>query len=123
MTGPGHQGMPVDLRSAYEELIPALSRRLAAAGMGVEVSSHPDACQLTVLGAVSGKSLVALHASGQARWYYEPGTGPRTPHTPPQPRVDHCLPARRAPQPGPPGRLPGSASQRAGRPVPAGPGT
>jgi hypothetical protein len=44
--------------------------------MGVEVCSHRDPCELTILRAASGKSLVALEASGQARWYYEPAAGP-----------------------------------------------
>jgi hypothetical protein len=55
-----------------------LARRLAAAGMGVEVSRRRDTCQLTIVGAASGKPFVALSASGQARWYYEPATGPCT---------------------------------------------
>jgi hypothetical protein len=46
-----------------------LSRRLAAAGTGAEVSRRRDGCELIVLGAASGKSFVALDASGQARWY------------------------------------------------------
>lgn len=53
-----------------------LARQLAAAGLGVEVSRHRDTCQLTILGAASGKSFVALDTSGQARWYYEPAAGP-----------------------------------------------
>ena len=53
-----------------------LARRLAAAGMGVQVSRHRDTCALTILGAASGKSFVALGAGGQARWYYEPAAGP-----------------------------------------------
>ena len=56
----------------------ALARRLAAAGLGVEVSHHRDTCQLTVLGVTSGKSFVALDTSGQGRWYYEPAAGPFT---------------------------------------------
>lgn len=58
--------------------IPAglLARRLAAAGMGVEVASCRDTCQLTIAGVAAGKSLVALNADGQARWYYEPDAGP-----------------------------------------------
>jgi hypothetical protein len=55
-----------------------LARRLAAAGMGVEVSSHRATCELTILGAATGKSFVALEASGQARWYYESAAGPST---------------------------------------------
>jgi hypothetical protein len=56
----------------------ALARRLAAAGMSVEVSSHRGTCQLTIAGVTGGKSFVALETSGQARWYYEPATGPST---------------------------------------------
>jgi hypothetical protein len=62
----------------YEQLIAVLARQLAAAGMGVKVSSGRDSCELTVLGAASGKCLVALDASGQARWYYEPAAGATT---------------------------------------------
>jgi hypothetical protein len=53
-----------------------LARRLAGAGLGVEVSHRRDTCELTILGVVGGKSFVALETSGQARWYYEPATGP-----------------------------------------------
>jgi hypothetical protein len=55
-----------------------MSRRLAAAGMGVEVSRRRDSCEFTILDAASGKSFLAIEASGQARWYYEPATGPAT---------------------------------------------
>jgi hypothetical protein len=55
-----------------------LARRLAATGLGVQVSRRRDTCELTILGTVSGKSLVALDTSGQARWYYEPDAGPTT---------------------------------------------
>ncbi len=58
--------------------VPVLARRLAAAGLGVEVSHHRHTCELTVLGAATGKSFVALGADGQARWYYEPAAGPDT---------------------------------------------
>jgi hypothetical protein len=54
----------------------ALARRLAAAGLGVEISRRGDICELTILGAASGKSFVTLNTSGQARWYYEPAAGP-----------------------------------------------
>jgi hypothetical protein len=57
---------------------PALARQLAAAGLGVEVSRRPGTCELTIAGTATGKSLVALDTGGQARWYYEPATGPAT---------------------------------------------
>ncbi len=44
----------------------------------MEVSLRGDTCELTVLGVASGKSFLALSTSGQARWYYEPATGPAT---------------------------------------------
>jgi hypothetical protein len=53
-----------------------LSRRLAAAGLGVQVSHGRDTCELTITGVTAGKALLALGASGQARWYYEPAAGP-----------------------------------------------
>jgi hypothetical protein len=56
--------------------VPALSRRLAAAGLGVQVSRTRDACELAITGVTAGKALLALGASGQARWYYEPAAGP-----------------------------------------------
>jgi hypothetical protein len=58
--------------------IPAglLARRLAAAGLGVQLSRRRDTCELTILGMPAGKSLVALDTRGQARWYYEPAPGP-----------------------------------------------
>ena len=55
-----------------------LARRLAAAGLGVEISRRRDTCELTIVGAASGKSLLTLGTSGQARWYYEPAAGPLT---------------------------------------------
>jgi hypothetical protein len=65
---------------ASDKGIPAqpLARRLAAAGLGVEISRRRDTCELTIVGAASGKSLLTLGTSGQARWYYEPATGPLT---------------------------------------------
>jgi hypothetical protein len=75
MAAPGHQGTLLARESAYGKLIPVLSRRLAAAGLGVEIGSHRDGCELTIVGAETGKCLVVLDASGQARWYYEPATG------------------------------------------------
>jgi hypothetical protein len=58
--------------------IPAglLARRLAVAGLGVQVSRRRDTCELTILRMPAGKSLVALGTRGQARWYYEPAPGP-----------------------------------------------
>jgi hypothetical protein len=78
VAAPGHQGTLPGPDSACEKLIPVLSRRLAAAGLGVEIGSQQDTCQLTIVGAATGKSFVALDASGRARWYYEPSTGPGT---------------------------------------------
>src|SRR5580704_19584667 len=56
----------------------ALARRLAAAGLGAEVALRCGTCELTIVGATTGKSLVTLDTSGQARWYYEPTAGPGT---------------------------------------------
>jgi hypothetical protein len=78
MTAPGNQGTLTHAGSAPGDLIPVLSRRLAAAGMGVQVSPRRDTCELTILDAASGKCFLALETSGQARWYYEPTTGPAT---------------------------------------------
>src|ERR1700753_4314587 len=55
-----------------------VARRLAAAGMGVQVSHRQGTCELTIVGAATGKSLLALGTGGQARWYYEPAAGPLT---------------------------------------------
>jgi hypothetical protein len=55
-----------------------LARRLATAGLGVQVTRRRGTCELTIVGMASGKSLVALDTSGQARWYYEPAAGPAT---------------------------------------------
>jgi hypothetical protein len=52
-----------------------LARRLAAAGLGVQVSHRAGTCELAIMGVASGKSLVALEPGGQARWYYEPADG------------------------------------------------
>jgi hypothetical protein len=77
MTKPPQQ--PV-LSPPSEDATPSrpLARRLAAAGMSVQVSRHRDTCELTIVGAATGKSLLALSAGGQARWYYEPAAGPLT---------------------------------------------
>jgi hypothetical protein len=55
-----------------------LARRLAAAGLGVHYSARPGECHLTILGVTTGKSFLALTASGHTRWLYEPATGPST---------------------------------------------
>jgi hypothetical protein len=55
-----------------------LSRRLAAAGLGVQAARRGDTCELTILGATTGKSLLVLATSGLARWYFEPAAGPGT---------------------------------------------
>lgn len=67
-TAPSVDGLPVRM----------LAQRLAAAGLGAQVSRHGDTCELTIVGAASGKSLVALDTRGRARWYYEPAAGPLT---------------------------------------------
>ncbi len=87
----------------------SLARRLAAAGLGVEISRRRDTCELTIAGAASGKSLLALGTGGQARWYYEPAAGPSTspvtlttiiayllgaPHAPPSPAAYRALPCK-----------------------------
>ena len=56
--------------------VQAWARRLAAAGLPVEVSSRLGTCQLTIMGVADGKSLLALETGGHARWYYEPAAGP-----------------------------------------------
>jgi hypothetical protein len=78
MAGPGQHGILTHAGSAPGDLIPVLSRRLAAAGMGVEVSRRRDTRELTILDAASGTSFLAMETSGQARWYYERATGPAT---------------------------------------------
>ena len=59
-------------------MVPAglLARRLAAAGLGVQVTHRAATCELAITGMASGKSLVALERAGMARWYYEPAGGP-----------------------------------------------
>jgi hypothetical protein len=98
-------------QSGLHEVLPAeaLSRRLAAAGLGVQAARRRDTCELTILGAATGKSLLALGSGGQARWYYEPATGPRTspaalttiigyllhaPHPTARPVAYHALPLK-----------------------------
>jgi hypothetical protein len=58
-------------------VVPAglLARRLAAAGLGVQVTHRAGTCELAIAGVARGKSLVALEPGGQARWYYEPAAG------------------------------------------------
>jgi hypothetical protein len=78
MAAPAHQGTLTPAGSVSGDLIPLLSRRLAAAGMGVDICCRPGAVELTIVGAVTGKSFLALEPGGWARWYYEPATGPGT---------------------------------------------
>jgi hypothetical protein len=78
MAAPAHQGTLTPAGTTSGDLIPLLSRRLAAAGMGVDISCRPGTVELTIVGAVTGKSLLALEPGGRARWYYEPATGPGT---------------------------------------------
>jgi hypothetical protein len=79
MTGPEDQGTLPLAGSAHGALIPMLARQLAAAGMGVEVRSRRDTCELIIAGAATGKSFVALDADGQVRWYCEPAGPSATP--------------------------------------------
>jgi hypothetical protein len=58
-----------------------LARRLAAAGLGVQVSDRAGTCELAIVGVARGKALVALEPSGQARWYYEPAGPAASPAT------------------------------------------
>jgi hypothetical protein len=55
-----------------------LTRQLAAAGLGVQYSARRDECHLTILGLTTGMSMLALTASGHARWLFEPATGSST---------------------------------------------
>jgi hypothetical protein len=77
MTLVPHQSLSLE---AGAEKVPVwvLARQLAAAGMGVQVSSTKDTCELTILGVSTGKSLLAVDSGGHARWYYEPAAGPLT---------------------------------------------
>jgi hypothetical protein len=71
-------GQLISAASTYEASLPIglLARRLAVVGLGVQVSRHRDTCQLTLLGAATGKSFLALDNSGHGRWYYKPAAGP-----------------------------------------------
>ena len=71
-TGPAPPGTVLDVPARL------LARRLAAAGLGVEVSHRRSSCELAIVGTVGGKSLVAVDTSGRARWYYEPATASAT---------------------------------------------
>jgi hypothetical protein len=75
MTAAPHQ-LSAQAASLNEVPVHTLARRLAAAGMGVEVSHHQGTWEFTIRGVESGKSFVALATNGQARWYYEPAPGP-----------------------------------------------
>ena len=73
-----HDEQAIAAAGPRDEPALVLARRLATAGLGVEVSLRRDTCELTIVGVTGGKSLVALDTSGQARWYYEPAAGPGT---------------------------------------------
>jgi hypothetical protein len=53
-----------------------LARRLALAGLGVQIGQHRGTCELAIVGATGGKSLVSLGPWEEARWYCEPAPGP-----------------------------------------------
>jgi hypothetical protein len=74
MTAVPHQFLAPD---AVPDYPPArmLTRQLAAAGLGVQYSARRGECHLTILGVTTGKSFLALTASGHARWLYEPAPG------------------------------------------------
>ncbi len=55
-----------------------LTRRLAAAGFGVQSTRWRDRQELTVLNVTAARSCFTLTGSGCARWHYEPATGPAT---------------------------------------------
>jgi hypothetical protein len=78
MTPALRQSLPLGAGGAADAPAHALARRLAAAGLGVQVSRRRDTCELAIVGAAAGKSFVALDSGGQARWYYEPAAGPLT---------------------------------------------
>jgi hypothetical protein len=77
MTLVPHQPLSPEADAA-DASVGVLARQLAAAGMGVQVSRRQHSCELTILGVTTGKSLLVLGNSGQARWYYEPAAGPGT---------------------------------------------
>jgi hypothetical protein len=55
--------LPVPLDDSPAIPTKLLARRLAAAGMGVQISGNRDTCQLAIVGAATGKSFVSLNTS------------------------------------------------------------
>jgi hypothetical protein len=112
---------PATIAAAHDDVPdPLLARRLAAAGLRVQCSRGRDTCKLTILGVTGGKSCLAVRASGDAHWYYEPAAGSSaSPAT--LTAIIAYLPGR-TPRHHPPGGLSRFPPQRTGRAVPAGSG-
>ena len=77
MTQAPHRTPPEDAGSMME---PAqmLTRRLAAAGLGVHGTRWRDRHELILLNVTAARSCLTVTDSGRARWHYEPATGPGT---------------------------------------------
>ena len=73
-----HDELAAAAAAADDTPVQVLTRRLAAAGLGVQYSPRPDECRLTILGVTTGTSCLTLNASGHAHWHYEPAPGPFT---------------------------------------------
>ena len=55
-----------------------ITRRLAAAGLGVHSSHWRDQHQLIILNVPAAPSCLTLTGTGSAQWHYEPATGTAT---------------------------------------------
>ena len=55
-----------------------LTRRLSAAGFGVQGTRWRDLHELILLNVTAARSCLTVTGSGRAQWHYEPATGPGT---------------------------------------------
>ena len=60
------------------EPVQMLTRRLAAAGLGVHATHWRDRHELILLTVTAARSCLTVSGSGRAQWHYEPATGPGT---------------------------------------------
>jgi hypothetical protein len=60
------------------EPVQMLTRRLAAAGLGVHATHWRDRHELILLNVTAARCCLTVSGSGRAQWHYEPATGPGT---------------------------------------------
>ena len=91
-----------------------LTRRLAAAGLGVHGTRWRDRHELILLNVTAARSCLTVTDGGCAQWHYEPATGPGTDPATLAAIIVHILGAPPPPAP-PPGWAPTGRSRSKAR--------